>query len=63
MHLILVVGGRSVKHVPPEVHTEESLGMAPLPDKAREGLLQGLPEPVVCIACGHAQKFLRCHAR
>ena len=39
VHLVSVAGGRLVQDVPLEVYTEEFLGMTPLPDQAREGLL------------------------
>jgi hypothetical protein len=38
VHLISVIGGRLVQDIPPEVR------LTPLPDKTREGLLQGLPQ-------------------
>jgi hypothetical protein len=49
VHLVSVARRRLVQDVPPEVYTEEFLGMTPLPDKSREGLLQSLLEALMGI--------------
>lgn len=50
MHPVAELGGRLVEDVPPEVYTEDSLGVMSLPYETREGGLQRLAQPLMRVA-------------
>ena len=62
MHAVAVVGEHLIDHVPTEVCTEKFFGVASLPGETGEGFSERLDRAFVCVAGGHAQKFLRYHA-